>query len=59
VGAASGAEVQDRLAPSLACACWGTGKGAAIIRCHDVAATRHAMRMTEALMKQQKNAGHF
>jgi dihydropteroate synthase len=59
VGAASGANVQDRLPPSLACACWGVEHGAQIIRCHDVAATRHALRMTEALMKQQTNAGHF
>jgi dihydropteroate synthase len=59
VGAASGAKVQDRLAPSLACACWGVENGARIIRCHDVAATRHALRMTEALMKQQTNAGDF
>jgi dihydropteroate synthase len=59
VGAASGAKVQDRLPPSLACACWGVANGARIIRCHDVAATRQAVRMTEALMKQQTNAGHF
>ena len=57
VGAASGAKVQERLAPSLACACWAVANGAQIIRCHDVAATRHALRMTEALMKQQTNAG--
>jgi dihydropteroate synthase len=59
VGAASGAKVQERLPPSLACACWSVQSGAGIVRCHDVAATRHAARMTEALMKQQTNAGHF
>jgi dihydropteroate synthase len=59
MGTASGAKVQERLSPSLACACWSVQNGAAIIRCHDVAATRHAVRMTEALMKQQTNAGHF
>jgi dihydropteroate synthase len=59
LGAASGAKVQERLPPSLACACWGVENGAQIIRCHDVAATRHALRMTEALMKQQMNAEHF
>jgi dihydropteroate synthase len=59
LGAASGAKVPERLPPSLACACWAAQNGAAIIRCHDVAATRHALRMTEALMKQQTNAGHF
>ncbi len=57
VGAASGAKVPERLSPSLACACWAVANGAHIIRCHDVAATRHALRMTEALMKQQTNAG--
>ena len=59
MGAASGAKFHERLPPSLACACWGVEHGAGIIRCHDVAATRHAVRMTEALMKQQSNAGHF
>jgi dihydropteroate synthase len=59
MGAASGANVQERLPPSLACACWGVENGARIIRCHDVAATRHALRMTEALIKQQMNAEHF
>jgi dihydropteroate synthase len=58
-GAVSGAEAQERLPPSLACACWGVQNGAEIIRCHDVGATRHALRMTEALMKQQMNAKHF
>ncbi len=48
-----GARLEERLPPSLACACWGVENGARIIRCHDVAATRHAVRMTEALMQQQ------
>jgi dihydropteroate synthase len=52
------AGAKDRLAPSLACACWGVQNGAHIIRCHDVAATRAALRMTEALMEQQKNVKH-
>ena len=52
------AVAKDRLAPSLACACWGVENGAQIIRCHDVAATRGALRMTEALMEQQKNVKH-
>jgi dihydropteroate synthase len=59
VGAASGAKSPERLPPSLACACWSVENGAAIIRCHDVAATRQAVRMTEALMKQQTHAEHF
>ena len=54
-----GAKVDERLAPSLACACWAVEHGAQIIRCHDVAATRHAVRMTEALLNQrQLNAKH-
>jgi len=48
---------EDRLGPSLACACWAVANGANIIRCHDVAATRGALRMTEKLMEQQTN-GH-
>jgi dihydropteroate synthase len=53
VGTVSGATVEERLSPSLACASWAAQHGAAIVRCHDVAATRQAVRMTEALMKQQ------
>ncbi|MGP8199257.1 MAG: dihydropteroate synthase [Limisphaerales bacterium] len=52
------AGARDRLAPSLACACWAVENGAHMIRCHDVAATRGALRMTEALMEQQINAEH-
>jgi dihydropteroate synthase len=52
-----GASVGDRLAASLACACWAVENGAHIIRCHDVAATRQAVRMTEALRQKQKNGG--
>ena len=43
----------DRLAPSLACACWAVENGAQIVRCHDVAATRQALRMTEALVDEK------
>jgi dihydropteroate synthase len=52
------AGANDRLAPSLACACWAVANGAHIIRCHDVAATRGALRTTEALMEEQRNAEH-
>jgi dihydropteroate synthase len=52
------AGVKERLAPSLACACWAVAQGAHIIRCHDVAATRGALRLTEALLEQQTNAEH-
>jgi dihydropteroate synthase len=56
MGRVVGAKVEQRLPPSLACACWGAQNGAQIIRCHDVAETRHAVRMTEALMNQKTNA---
>ena len=39
----------DRLAGSLACACWGIRHGVNIVRTHDVAATRQALRVTEAI----------
>ncbi len=39
----------DRLAGSLACACWGAHQGVNIVRTHDVAATRQALRLTEAI----------
>ncbi|HEY3912848.1 MAG TPA: dihydropteroate synthase [Verrucomicrobiae bacterium] len=55
-GRVIGAKVEERLPPSLACACWAVQNGARIIRCHDVASTRFAVRMTEALMDQQTNA---
>src|ERR1700677_827242 len=51
MGSLVGAKIEERLPPSIACACWGVENGAQVIRCHDVAATRHAVRMTEALMK--------
>ena len=42
----------ERLPWSLACACWGVVSGVNIIRAHDVAPTRQAIRMTEALCAQ-------
>ncbi len=42
-------EADDRLAGSIACACWGVRNGVNILRVHDVAATRQAVRMTEAI----------
>ena len=53
IGRLTGARVDDRLAGSLACACWAVQNGVQIIRTHDVAATRQAIRMTEALVAQQ------
>jgi dihydropteroate synthase len=51
IGRITGAEQPaDRVAGSLACACWGVAAGANIIRAHDVAATRQAIRMTESIL---------
>jgi dihydropteroate synthase len=50
IGKLLGAEVADRLAASLACACWARQAGVQIIRTHDVAVTQQALRMTEALL---------
>jgi dihydropteroate synthase len=52
IGKMLGAPVTERLPASLACACWAAQNGVEIIRTHDVAATRQALRMTEALMAQ-------
>ena len=43
-------EPEQRLPGSLACACWAARQGAAIVRTHDVAATRQALSVTTALM---------
>ncbi len=53
IGRVTGAPTEERLAGSLACACWAVAQGAHIIRCHDVAATRQALRMTEALIERR------
>jgi len=45
-----------KLTGSLACACWAAANGVQMIRVHDVAETRQALRMTEALMA--KNVEH-
>jgi dihydropteroate synthase len=52
IGRITGAEQPaDRLAGSLACACWGIAAGANIIRAHDVAATRQAVRMSGSILQ--------
>ena len=43
----------ERLPGSIACACWAVQHGAAIVRTHDVAATRQALRVTEAIMAER------
>ena len=50
IGKLLGVEVAERLPASLSGACWAVAAGAQILRTHDVAATRQAVRMTEALL---------
>jgi len=47
------APAADRLAASLGCACWGVGRGMNIVRTHDVAATRQAVRLTETVRAEK------
>ena len=49
IGAITGAEVNDRLAGSLAVACVAAQRGADIIRVHDVAETVQALKMIEKI----------
>ena len=49
-------EAVDRLPGSLACACWGAHNGMNIVRTHDVAATRQALRLTEAMAARRSAA---
>jgi len=52
IGRITGAEQPaERLAGSLACACWGVVNGANVIRAHDVAATRQAIQMTQSILE--------
>lgn len=44
-----GVGLEDRMPASLACANWAVSQGVELLRVHDVAATRQAVRMTEAL----------
>jgi dihydropteroate synthase len=43
----------DRLSGSIACACWAAQHGAQIVRTHDVAATRQALRVAEAILARR------
>ena len=49
IGALTGAALPDRLAGSLVSACFAVEEGAGIVRVHDVAATRQALRMSRYL----------
>lgn len=49
IGRLFGAEPQQRLGASVACALWAAGSGAGVFRVHDVVETVQALRMTEIL----------
>ncbi|MGI8964991.1 MAG: dihydropteroate synthase [Limisphaerales bacterium] len=48
-----GAKIAERLPASLVCACWAVTQGAQLIRTHDVAATKQAVRMIEYLLAKK------
>ena len=54
IGKLFGANVNERLPASLACAILGIASGANIVRAHDVAETVQAIRMAEAVLVRQK-----
>ncbi len=54
IGALTGANVAERLPGSLACACLAVTAGVQIIRTHDVLETVQAIRVTEAILDQQR-----
>jgi dihydropteroate synthase len=55
IGKLLGAEVNERLPASLACATLAVESGVQIIRTHDVAESVQALRMTEAVLARRKN----
>jgi dihydropteroate synthase len=54
IGKLLGADLDERLPGSLACACLAVESGAQIIRAHDVAETVQAVRMTEAVLARKR-----
>jgi dihydropteroate synthase len=55
IGTLLGADANERLPASLACATLAVASGVQIIRTHDVAETVQAVRMTEAWLARKKN----
>jgi dihydropteroate synthase len=53
LGAVTGRAVGDRIAASVAAAVIAVERGARIVRAHDVAATRDALRIWAATLKEQ------
>ncbi len=54
IGKLLGADLAARLPGALACACMAVAAGVQIIRAHDVAETVQAIRMTEAILANQR-----
>jgi len=54
IGKLLGAELAARLPGALACAGWAVAAGVQIVRAHDVAETVQVIRMTEAILANQK-----
>ena len=54
IGKLLGVEAAARLPASLACACLGVESGVHLVRTHDVAETRQAIRATEAILARRK-----
>ena len=55
IGKLLGAPVNARMPAALACASWAALAGVQIVRTHDVAETRQALRMTEAILAAVAN----
>lgn len=55
LGRLLGIPLAQRLAASLACAQWGAGHGAAVIRVHDVAETVQTVRLLEIIQNSKTN----
>ncbi|MCF7668856.1 MAG: dihydropteroate synthase [Verrucomicrobia bacterium] len=53
IGRLLNAELDERLAGALACACWAALAGVDIIRAHDVIETLHAVKMIDEIRKVQ------
>jgi dihydropteroate synthase len=53
LGRLLGVDVDQRLAASLACACWGVNAGVHVLRAHDVRETVQAVRLSEAIQTQR------
>jgi dihydropteroate synthase len=54
LGKVAGTDPEHRLAPGLACACLAVAAGVQMIRTHDVAETRQAVRMAEAILSSRE-----